>query len=307
MDNKTKKILTAVLTVVMTFICIIGGLFASGNIDRLAAKIEGIEEISEAVTEVTATLKNFDSAIAMPEVIRGTKLFLNGDISASVDITATAENIKSLGFNTVFLMNSKESRNFNLSDKATLSRLFEISDTLRSFGLFTAVLVDFSDPALVSNLSDLAKTDSVDGIILSDVFNNLSKNTEAVLSSVKEATENTSVNSIICDVPFTSIKTADAKSFYDTLSTCMKNGYCSGIYTEPNTTHNSTAVSFSDTVDLWKSYSDKNGQVIIGQSEDFVTDKKGFEKLEELFNQLSIIYKADADFSLSTVFCSYFN
>ena len=96
MDNKTKRILTAVLTVVMTFICIIGGLFVSGNIDRLAAKIEGTEEISETSTEVTAVLKNFDSAIVMPEVIRGTKLFLNGDIKDSVDIAATAENIKKI-------------------------------------------------------------------------------------------------------------------------------------------------------------------------------------------------------------------
>ena len=307
MSNLQKRVLTAVLTVVLTGACIIGGLFASGNIGKLAAKIEGTSDFSEPPTEITDVAESFDGALVMPEVIRGTKLFINGDISASDDLSSIAKQIKDLGFNTVFLMNSRENRSFDLSDSKSMPLLMKVSDTLRTHGIFTAVTVDSASPSLASDIALFCRNNPCDSIILSDVFNSFSSNIKTSLTQIRASVENSSVNTIICDVPFTSIKTSDAKAFYTTLSECMKEGMCSGVYTEPNTEHDSSAVSFSDTVSVWKDFCDKNGTVIIGQSEDFVTDKKGFEKLEELFSQLSVIYKTDADYSLSTVFCSFGN
>ena len=272
----SKKIGIFFLTVTLLGICILGGLLKSNRFGKSVPA-----DASETETEIVMQALPEGKKANIPQVIRGTKSFLATDPLSGDAMQQIAET----GFNCVVFLPSRTDSAF--APQADTALLSEAVSAARGKGLYTAVRVNV--PESTDTLSAFAAQTGADSLILCGSLYSADE-----LRALQESLTPTCVSSVLADTPF-----ADSDS---ALSALLDQGLLDGIYTEPDTSAKSD--SFDSTLQSLKDCS--SGRLLwVSQSEKFVSDKSGFDRLSEVMRQISAIFRSDEDAPVSTVFCAF--
>ena len=294
----SKKILTALLTVVLTTVCVLSGVLLSDHFGERPAAIP-----PEPETEIHLEALPMGAKATMPTPIRGTKLFLDEERQKQTDYDSLFSQMTDTGFNCIVLQQSRSTPAFSAATAD--EELAQIVSRARQAGLYSVIRVSGTDPEA---LSAFAQSCGADALILPDLYGAYlqqdAQSLDETIRSLDEAFRPTGVSALLWDIPFTAVQAQSSKTFMENLANALANVEGQGVYTEPITESNSSVVDFDQTLLAWKDYSE-NGILWISQSEDFTSAKSGYERIEEVLRQISSIYKQDDATPVSTVFCAF--
>lgn len=300
MQGSTKKLLTAVLTVVLTAVCVLSGILLSDQFGKEPAAAQ-----PEPESEIHLEALPMGAKATMPAPIRGTKLFVQEEQQKQTDYSALFSQMTDTGFNCIVLSDNRTSPAFSSEEEAS-ETLSTIITEARKAGFYTVIRLSGTDPA---KLSAFAQKCGADALILPDLYGAcLQQDTQSLFKTIHaldDAFRPTGVSALLWDLPFTAVQAQSSKTFMENLSQALEDVNGQGIYTEPITETDSSVVDFEQTLLAWKDYSE-NGILWISQSEDFTTAKSGYARIEEVLRQISSIYKQDEGGTpVSTVFCAF--
>ena len=284
MKIASKKIYIAVLAVLLTAFCAIGGVLLSGHLSK------STDVPQEPTEEISLDALPVGEKVAPPLPVRATRIYISED----ADLTDSMQDIVSTGFNGVVFLGSRKVPALSVENAETLRPMIAAA---RAAGLYTSVMLEYTQDTAA--LSAFAASCGTDGLIFRDLYNALAG--DVMPGNLRTALEPTSVSTVLADLPFTALRAAEGEKMLDTLRTLFRDGILDGIYTESVTASDSTLVDYDATLAGWKTaIPDK--QLWIGQSEDFVNAAGGSACVAEPLKQLSAVLKTP---ELSAVFCAF--
>ena len=296
MHRVSKKVLITVLTVVLMAVCVIGGLWISGRIQK-----EKPESTTQTTTERVIEPLPAGKKVDLPQPVRGTKLYL-AEAAADADaaLSDRIAQIVSSGFNAVYVMQSEASAQFTATDDMT--DLADFVRQSRAAGLYTAVRIQMGSP---DSAAAFARDSGADCLILSDLFE---KSREQNLDALREtiyamenAVSQTQVSALLWDVPFDARLSAQNAGFMTAFSKALEGTSCTGLYVSTDISDN----SFSSGADAWLGYS--AGRTIwFGLTDQTDRAASGFGRIENALSQTSALMKLQtAQSPVSFVFTEF--
>ncbi len=291
-----KKMMIAVLTVVLTAVCVISGMLISGHFPKSEP-----ETTTQTVTERAIEPLPVGKKADLPKAVRGTKLYISEESAKSdVTIAQTMQSIAKSGFNCVYLMQSKAANAFNPSDD-TAAVAAAVRDA-HSAGLYTAVSLKSYKP---EDAASFAASSGADCLILAGMTDgsrtSTADQTESLILAYESAAAPTQGSAILWDVPFDARLSAQNAGFLTAFSKAIRNAACTGLYLPSGVSGD----SFAAGADAWLSYA-ADKPVWFGLSDSVNPTAAGFRHIESAFSQTSSLLKLETEQSpVSFVFTEF--
>ncbi len=295
MHTVNKKIMIAVLTVVLTAVCVISGMLLSGHMPKTQDDTTTQPTAVERTIEPLPVGKKAD----LPKPVRGTKFFVSAE-SVGNTLPQTMQKIAQSGFNCVVFLRAGASAPFAVSDDpAALSSA--IADA-RKAGLYTAAVVNTDTPEAVC---DFARKCGADCIVLSGQFaKSREQSVDALRASIRsfeDAAASTQLSALLWDFPFDARLSAQNAGFLTAFSKAAQDSSLTGIYIAAD----ATGDAFSSGADAWLTYA-ADRPLWFGLTDKVNAQKIGFLHTENAFSQASSLLKLETEQSpVSFIFTEY--